>query len=52
MDDGPAAIAPPGGPISAPVRSLWQTDTIGLVENCSSPDNRPEAARASASWYS
>jgi hypothetical protein len=30
MDDAPAAIAPPGGPISAPVRSLWQTDTIGL----------------------
>jgi hypothetical protein len=30
MDDLPAAIAPPGGPASAPVRSFWQTDTIGL----------------------
>jgi hypothetical protein len=31
MDDVPSAIAPPGGPISAPVRSLWQTDTVGLL---------------------
>jgi hypothetical protein len=30
MDDVPAAIAPPGGPISVPMRSLWQTDTLGL----------------------
>jgi hypothetical protein len=30
MDDVPAAIAPSGGPVSAPVCSLWQTDTVGL----------------------
>jgi hypothetical protein len=26
----PAAIAPPGGPISAPTRSLWQHDAIAI----------------------
>ena len=29
-DTAPQPIAPPGGPISAPVRSLWQTDCIAL----------------------
>src|SRR5262249_45906536 len=32
MDTSPAAVSTPGAPnvVAAPLRSLWQTDTIGL----------------------
>jgi len=29
-DTAPAAIVPPGGPMSSPVRSTWQTNTVGI----------------------